>query len=348
MLVFSLCILGLHGIVYLSDVYERYFITANLEVVLFLFLGNGCMYFLKLKRYRWLLHGIPVFVFILFVLNQVTVWGTILAVSLVHETLFLSIGTLSFFYGCYGYCCLINNCLYKILRPYVVFYIVVLFCVSLSFFLLYFYAHLFLDYIDQLFYGSSLLLLIGAFVFEVKLFAFLRYQQAVDPALEREWMQQKHRLFGEVTLDVSLPQMEGGSSRLRPTQECIDLNHLKINDPCENLVQVMQENEIRQMITDQLIETRLFLNPSLNLEQLAVVLNLQKSELLRFFRASQSTTFKQYLNRLRVEYAILLIRDNEENFTVEELSLLCGFNTRLSFYRAFVDVFGFAPSEIMS
>ncbi|MBB1140932.1 helix-turn-helix transcriptional regulator [Myroides sp. WP-1] len=347
-LTLSLCVFGLHGMVYLLRVYAGYLPSVHFISLLFLFLGNGCIYLLKLKRNRWLLHSVSVLFLVYLLFNQLVVSETTFELQVVNKPLFLSISILCFFYGCYGYFCLMNNLLHKILKQYVAFYIVVLFCVSLSFLMIYFDDTLFHNYIDQLFYIIHLSLLIGAFLFEVKSFTYGRYKEAFNHSVKREWTQQTHRLLGNVALDISLPQVEQRSSWGTRSIERIDLTHLTQEVSSPKVPEIRKTNEIRQMMTEQLIETRLFLNPSLNLEQLSGTLNLQKSELIRFFKESQSATFKQYLNRLRVEYAILLIQDNEENFTVEELSLLCGFNTRLSFYRAFVEIFGFAPSEIMS
>ncbi|WP_255493782.1 AraC family transcriptional regulator [Myroides sp. WP-1] len=105
---------------------------------------------------------------------------------------------------------------------------------------------------------------------------------------------------------------------------------------------------VKQVLYVNLIETGLFLDNNLTLTKLAELTQLNKGKLNDYFKNSESMSFKQYINRLKVEHAINVIREREKNITVEELTFVCGFNTRLSFYRAFVYFYGFAPSELLS
>ncbi|MGG5506926.1 MULTISPECIES: helix-turn-helix domain-containing protein [unclassified Myroides] len=105
---------------------------------------------------------------------------------------------------------------------------------------------------------------------------------------------------------------------------------------------------VKQLLYVNLIDTELFLDHNLTLSKLADLTQLNKAKLNDYFKNSESMSFKQYINRLKVEYAINVIREREKNITVEELTFVCGFNTRLSFYRAFVYFYGFAPSELLN
>nr|WP_255669548.1 AraC family transcriptional regulator [Myroides oncorhynchi] len=105
---------------------------------------------------------------------------------------------------------------------------------------------------------------------------------------------------------------------------------------------------IRQKLFEQLIESKLYLNVDLTLQKLSEVLEIDKKELSEYFKESNSISFRQYINRLRVEYAVGLIKEKNKDVTVEELTSFCGFNNRLSFYRAFVQVYGFPPSALLS
>lgn len=105
---------------------------------------------------------------------------------------------------------------------------------------------------------------------------------------------------------------------------------------------------LKQLLYTKIIETGLFLDHNLTLHKVAELTLVDKNKLNDYFKKSQSSSFKQYINRLKVEYAINVIREREKNITVEELTVVCGFNTRLSFYRAFVYFYGFAPSELLT
>ena len=105
---------------------------------------------------------------------------------------------------------------------------------------------------------------------------------------------------------------------------------------------------VKQLLYINIIDTEVFLDNNLTLTKVAELTQIEKSKLNEYFRGSESMSFKQYINRLKVEYAINVIREREKNITVEELTFICGFNTRLSFYRAFVFFYGFPPSELLN
>ncbi|MDM1398839.1 helix-turn-helix transcriptional regulator [Myroides odoratimimus] len=104
---------------------------------------------------------------------------------------------------------------------------------------------------------------------------------------------------------------------------------------------------IRQKLSENLIETKLYLEPNLTIDQVATVIHISKKELVLYFKNGYSANFRQYINRLKVEYAVNLIQEKNKDITVEELAFYCGFNTRLSFYRAFVQWYGFPPSALL-
>lgn len=109
----------------------------------------------------------------------------------------------------------------------------------------------------------------------------------------------------------------------------------------------LDSTRLKQVLYTTIIETELFLDHTLTLHKVAELTSIDKNRLNDYFKKSQSSSFKQYLNRLKVEHAINVIREREKDITVEELTVVCGFNTRLSFYRAFVYFYGFAPSELL-
>ena len=53
-------------------------------------------------------------------------------------------------------------------------------------------------------------------------------------------------------------------------------------------------------------------------------------------------TFSRYMNILRVDRAIELLRGRED-ITMADLMARCGFNTLRNFNRAFKDITGYAP-----
>lgn len=71
----------------------------------------------------------------------------------------------------------------------------------------------------------------------------------------------------------------------------------------------------------------------ISLEKLAEELNVSKFYLSHIFSDKINISFKDYINSLRVEKALSLLE--ETDFSITEISELCGFNTVRTFNRAF-------------
>jgi len=72
-------------------------------------------------------------------------------------------------------------------------------------------------------------------------------------------------------------------------------------------------------------------------------LGINKSYLSKIFSQVFESSFNQYLNNLRIEYAKYLL-ENTKN-TILDISLSCGFDTERTFERAFKSVCSLTPSN---
>ena len=88
----------------------------------------------------------------------------------------------------------------------------------------------------------------------------------------------------------------------------------------------------------------LFLEPDLTRETLCLRLNIGRTYLGMYLH-SRGLTFYQYINTLRVEYAIKLMEENPE-MPIREVSELSGFRSQTTFRKVFKEVMGCLPSEI--
>lgn len=82
---------------------------------------------------------------------------------------------------------------------------------------------------------------------------------------------------------------------------------------------------------------------SLELVDIARVLNLSTSRSRHLFKEALGEGFKAYLLHLRVNEAKRLLTQSEQSVT--EISLSCGFQSHNPFYRAFKDIVGMTPQE---
>lgn len=103
---------------------------------------------------------------------------------------------------------------------------------------------------------------------------------------------------------------------------------------------------IEQRLESLCEEKLLFLEPDLTRETLCLRLNIGRTYLGMYFR-SRGLTFYQYINTLRVEYAIKLMERNPE-MPIREVSELSGFRSQTTFRKVFKEVMGCLPSEIRS
>ena len=84
----------------------------------------------------------------------------------------------------------------------------------------------------------------------------------------------------------------------------------------------------------------------IKLEQIARALNVSKYHFCRSFKHATGLTFVEYLNRVRIEKAKVLLHNN--NLRVSEIAYDVGFQTITHFNRIFRKLVGYSPTEYRS
>ena len=107
----------------------------------------------------------------------------------------------------------------------------------------------------------------------------------------------------------------------KETEETADKTYLHTDKDnlCRQLDQLMQEK-------------KLFLEHDLRLEQVTREMGTNRTYLLQALKDDKGTTFKEYINRLRIIYAEKLMKDNP-SLTKSDIAMMSGYNTQSSFYR---------------
>ena len=95
-------------------------------------------------------------------------------------------------------------------------------------------------------------------------------------------------------------------------------------------------------------DEQVFLDNSLTLEMLAKNLKMPPHHLTQLFNVFIGENFNQYMNRYRIEYAALLLENNAEGFTIEDIAFKSGFNNKVSFNRHFKNLMGCTPKEFVN
>ena len=82
----------------------------------------------------------------------------------------------------------------------------------------------------------------------------------------------------------------------------------------------------------------------LSLEETARKFGLSRSGFGVLFPQYTGTTFKRYLTKRRIEYALTLLRSTD--LTVQRIAGMCGYRDLSTFYRNFTKVTGTSPTAI--
>lgn len=119
--------------------------------------------------------------------------------------------------------------------------------------------------------------------------------------------------------------------------------------PNDDVHEVQSEEKAFYGIIEQKLEAlcekkQLYLEPDLTRETLCSRLSIGRTY-LSLYLSSRGLSFYKYINTLRVEYAVSLMRENPE-MPVREVCRLSGFRSQTTFRKVFQDVLGCKPSEM--
>ncbi|WP_418696405.1 helix-turn-helix domain-containing protein [Bacteroides sp.] len=96
-----------------------------------------------------------------------------------------------------------------------------------------------------------------------------------------------------------------------------------------------------------LLEQNLFLQPNFGRDDLLRISNINKNDLPRLLkRYADANNVNDYLNRLRVEYAVKLMKE-KPFLSINGIAQEANFNSYVTFYRAFYRIFGLTPIQYM-
>ncbi len=130
------------------------------------------------------------------------------------------------------------------------------------------------------------------------------------------------------------------------TAENVENQHHKTSDDSTTELsdQSMLFAELREVFENQ----KLYLDPELNIKTVTKVLGTNQKYLYTAINQNYDSNFRSFLNRYRVDEAKKLIEQkigSEQDLNLSDIYALAGFNSSVSFYRAFKSVTGLKPKE---
>ncbi|MCX7697538.1 MAG: helix-turn-helix domain-containing protein [Bacteroidales bacterium] len=105
--------------------------------------------------------------------------------------------------------------------------------------------------------------------------------------------------------------------------------------------------ELAALFERNIIETKLFLDPNINLLKVSKLLGTNTSYLSYVINKFYSSSFNELINHHRLEHARNLLKEVSGKYTIEHIATLAGFNSKSTFYRLFKSKYGITPKECM-
>ncbi|WP_029283509.1 helix-turn-helix domain-containing protein [Pedobacter sp. R20-19] len=107
-------------------------------------------------------------------------------------------------------------------------------------------------------------------------------------------------------------------------------------------------SEIHTQVTQLMRQEKLFKDPELGLNELAERLNIHPNALSQVINTIENKNFYDYINELRIEeFKRMLMRAENQKFTLLALAYEAGFNSKTSFNRNFKKKTGFSPTAYL-
>lgn len=111
-----------------------------------------------------------------------------------------------------------------------------------------------------------------------------------------------------------------------------------------SLIKGFDVEALKNRLKDIMEVDKVFCDEDLTLKRLADMLSISPHQLSEFLNTHLDVSFNHYINRLRVEEAVSLMRFQPER-SITSICYSVGFNSRSVFYRAFTDVMGISPAK---
>ena len=110
--------------------------------------------------------------------------------------------------------------------------------------------------------------------------------------------------------------------------------------PSENVADYEEFMRMERLV----MQEKLFLQPGCNRDMIADRCDMTRLAVSRLVQQFTGSTVNEYVNRLKVEYAVSLIKEHPD-WTIEAIGHASGFKTRSTFYLHFNKMFGITPTQ---
>ena len=120
--------------------------------------------------------------------------------------------------------------------------------------------------------------------------------------------------------------------------------------PLEPLDEMQIQATLFTELRDAFARQKLYLDPELNLKAVIKILGTNKKYLYQAISENSDENFRAFINRYRVDEVKKIMENgmqNNEQINLSEMYASAGFNSSVSFYRAFKQVTGLTPRDYL-
>jgi len=195
----------------------------------------------------------------------------------------------------------------------------------------------------------QLTILIGIIIF---LLAFSQFLYILKTRKFRKELFRKEKELEQETKEIKDWMKWKYTKNLKETEENEENEGIQhpeklINKNIELASQTLLFAELRDVFENQ----KLFLDPELNIKSVIKILGTNQKYLYHAINENSDSNFRSFLNRYRVDEAKRIIEQKiqkAEYLNLSEIYAKAGFNSSVSFYRAFKHITGLKPKEYVS
>lgn len=155
--------------------------------------------------------------------------------------------------------------------------------------------------------------------------------------------EERRKAYGESHSDVNeLTRENKAADENHKTEDCLRSNSSeeKIISDAENL-----DYDRFMRMEALIVNKKLFLEPKFGRDELCRIVNISKNEISPMLRRyAEVDNVTDYINRLKIEYSIGLMRENPK-LSMEAIAADSNFASRSTFYRVFQKICGMSPAQ---
>ncbi len=100
-----------------------------------------------------------------------------------------------------------------------------------------------------------------------------------------------------------------------------------------------------QIAVELFIDSKAYLEIDMNKAKFCQLVQIPQNHVTPYLKYQYGKHFSLFINQLRLAHAAQLLSHDQTQYSMDELSFVCGFNSRASFYRNFISQYGCSPSE---